>query len=84
VTPAAEAVGRAILTLTVRDAGGLTATGRVDVRVDPVLVEFGTLATAAFAARDGSEAARVSGVTVQSTVDDDPHAFDALLQAGEQ
>jgi hypothetical protein len=84
VTPAAESTGSGTVTLTVRDPGGLTATATVDVRVNPVLVAFSSVANAAFAAADDAAPAKVSGVTVQPDVDDDPGAFDTILQQGAQ
>jgi hypothetical protein len=84
VTPAAEATGTATITLTVRDPDGLTGTATLDVRVNPVLVSFRTLATSSFNTTDGGMFGRVSGVTVQADVDDDAQAFDALLEAGMQ
>jgi hypothetical protein len=84
IRPAVESTGSAIVTLTVRDPSGLTATASFDVRVNPVLVSFKSLATDAFQAAPDGAAGKVAGVTVQSDVDDDPAAFDALLQAGEQ
>lgn len=84
VTPAAEATGTATLTITVRDPGGLESTTAVEVRVNPILVAFSSVANTAFGTTTEGVHAKVAGVTVQSDVDDDPGAFDALLQQGEQ
>ncbi len=84
ITPGTESTGSATLTLTARDPGGLIGSTSVAVRVNPVLVAFSNLTRDAFAAQDGGSAGRVSGVTVQGDVDDDPTAFEALLQSGAQ
>ena len=82
--PGADSTGNGTLTLTVRDPGGLTGVATLDVRVNPVLVAFSSVASTAFGANDGGTPAKVSGVTVQPDVDEDPSAFDALLQQGAQ
>lgn len=84
ITPAAESTGSATLTLTARDPGGLTGSTSVAIRVNAVLVAFSNLTRDAFSTQDGGDAGRVSGVTVQGDVDEDPAAFDALLQSGAQ
>jgi hypothetical protein len=84
VTPAAESTGNGTVTLTVRDPSGLTALATVDVRVNPVLVSFSSVANTAFAAATDGAPAKVSGVTVQPDLDDDPAAFDTILQQGVQ
>ena len=80
ITSSAEVVGSSMVTLTVRDPGGLTATTTLMVRVNPVLVSFRTLTNGSFAMPEAGDLAKVSGVTVQPDADDDPTAFDALLQ----
>ena len=80
VTPAADSVGSATVTVTVRDPGGLSTSAQLVVRVNPVLVSFTSLTNASFANAEFGELAKVSGVTVQPDADDDPTAFDALLQ----
>ena len=82
LSPAAESTGTATLTFTVRDPTGLTATRTINVRVNPVLVSFSTVAKTAFDTDRAGTAAKVSGVTIQPDADDDPAAFDALLQSG--
>lgn len=84
ITPGAESTGSATLTVTARDPGGLIGSTSIAVRVNPVLVAFSNLTRNAFATQDGGDAGRVSGVTVQGDVDDDPAAFEALLQSGAQ
>ena len=84
ITPAAETTGVATVTLMLRDPEGLTGSATFEVRVNPVLVSFRSLATSAFATPDDGTSGRVSGVTVQGDVDDDPTAFDTLLQQGAQ
>jgi hypothetical protein len=79
-TPAPEATGSANVTVTLRDPGGLTDTSIVGVQVRPVLVSFRALTTESFAKPEGGDLAKVSGVTVQPDADEDPNAFDALLQ----
>lgn len=80
ITPAAESVGSGLVTIAVRDAGGLTSTASVSVRVNPVLVSFRSLTNEAFAKMDSADETKVFGVTVQPDVDNDEHAFDSLLQ----
>lgn len=80
ITPAAESVGAATVTVTVRDPGGLSSSAALNVRINPVLVSFRSLTNDSFAASESADRAKVSGVTVQADADDDPHAFDALLQ----
>lgn len=79
-TPTPEATGSANVTVTLRDPGGLTDTSIVGVQVRPVLVSFRALTQESFAKPEGGDLAKVSGVTVQADADDDPTAFDALLQ----
>jgi hypothetical protein len=43
-------------------------------------VSFRALTQESFAKPEGGDLAKVSGVTVQADADDDPTAFDALLQ----
>lgn len=84
IVPGVDVTGAGTLTLTVRDRGGLTDTTSVEVRVNPVLVAFSQVANSAFGAGAGAMPTKVSGVTVQPDVNDDPNAFDALLQQGAQ
>lgn len=84
IRPATEGTGSTVVTLTVRDPGGLMGTTSFDVRVNPVFVSFRSLATESFRVPADGPSAKVSGVTVQADADDDPHAFDALLQSGAQ
>lgn len=84
ITPNADGTGTANVTLTARDPGGLTGTAIVDIRVNPVLVPFSSVANTAFSATDGGTPAKVFGVTVQPDVDEDSRAFDTLLQQGAQ
>jgi hypothetical protein len=84
VAPGAESTGNGTVTLTVRDPGGLTGMATLDVRVNPVLVAFSSVANTAFGSADDAAPAKVSGVTVQPDVDEDPRAFDTLLQQGAQ
>jgi hypothetical protein len=80
VTPAAESVGSATVTVTVRDPGGLSTSAQLAVRVNPVLVSFKSLTNASFASAEFGATTKVAGVTVQPDADDDATAFDALLQ----
>lgn len=84
ITPNADGTGTASVMLTARDPGGLTGTATLEVRINPVLVAFSSVANTAFSAADGGAAAKVFGVTVQPDVDEDPRAFDTLLQQGAQ
>jgi hypothetical protein len=80
VRPAADEVGSATLTITVRDSGGLAASAALTARVNPVLVSFRGLTNDGFARVDSGDPAKVSGVTVQFDADDDATAFDDLLR----
>jgi hypothetical protein len=82
LTPAADATGSGVITLTVTDPSGLTGTARLEARVNPVYVSFRNLAVDAFNVPLEGAAGRVSGVTVQADSDDDPSAFEALLATG--
>lgn len=84
ITPNPDGTGTASVTLTARDPGGLTGTAIVAVTVNPVLVAFSTVANSAFGMADDGAAVKVFGVTVQPDVDEDPGAFEMLLQQGAQ
>jgi hypothetical protein len=80
VRAAEEATGTTTVIVTVRDPTGQTGQGTLTVRVNPVLVSFLAIANAALATEETGPAVRVQGVTVVPDADDDPMAFDAVLQ----
>lgn len=80
LTPAPEATGTATVTVRVRDDAGLTTSATLAVTVQAVLRSFRGLAGDAFAAGETASPASLQGFTLQLDADDDPTAFDALLQ----
>lgn len=80
LTPAPEATGTATVTVRVRDDAGLTSSATLAVTVQAVLRSFKGLASDTFAASDATAPASLQGFTLQPDADDDPNAFDALLQ----
>jgi len=80
LTPASDQTGTAQLTVTVRDAAGRMASRSFTVIVNPVFAAFPGFATTAFAGTEGDAPKSVTGLTFQGDMDDNPDAFDALLQ----
>ncbi len=80
ITPSAESVGTATVTITARDLGGLTTSLALSVKINPVLVAFSALTNDAFARQETADESKVFGLTVQPDVDHDENAFNALLQ----
>lgn len=80
ITPAAEAIGAATVTVRAVDPDGLRAERIVRVTVNGVFVSFRTVANEVFAMGEDAEERSMSGFTVIPDADDDSAAFDDLLQ----
>jgi hypothetical protein len=80
ITPAPEAFGDATITIRATDPGGLAAQQVVRVTVNGVFVSFTTTVTDWFALDENADESTLSGFTFTQDADDDPTAFDALLQ----
>jgi hypothetical protein len=80
ITPAAESFGTATLTIRAVDPDALVAQQMIRVTVNGVFVSFlGTLSEL-FATDENGDQRALSGFTFTLDADDDPAAFDALLQ----
>jgi hypothetical protein len=80
VTPAAEAIGEATVTIRAVDPDGLSAERIVRITVNGVFVSFRTMTNEVFATAEDADERPMSGFTVTQDADDDPAAFDNLLQ----
>lgn len=80
ITPAPEAFGTATVTIRATDPGGLTAQQAVRVTVNGVFVSFTTTVNDWYALGENDDEPLLSGFTFTQDADDDPAAFDALLQ----
>ena len=80
ITPAAEVFGDAMLTIRAADPDGLTEQQVIRVTVNGVFVSFSTTVNEVFAVDENGEQRSLSGFTFTLDADDDPAAFDALLQ----
>lgn len=79
LVPTAGASGTARITLTVRDAGGLSASTRFTLSVSATQVAFQGYAYARFAEAAEGEPAPVEGLEFIDGSADDPGAYDPLL-----
>jgi hypothetical protein len=79
ITPAADAVGTATVTLRAADRAGYVSTATVRVQVNAVPASFLTTALAAFATDETGDPQPVAGRTFTADADDTT-AFDALLE----
>lgn len=79
ITPAADATGVATVTVTVRDPDGMVTRRSARVSVDAVLLAFTGLVDEAFARAENDTVRPLAGFSVTQDADDDPAAFDALL-----
>jgi len=77
--PVEDRSGQALITLRVRDAGGLEASTRVALRVEATPASFRSLASSVFPVGESGATAPVRGLEIAPDADEDPHAFDALL-----
>lgn len=80
MTPAADAVGTATITLRGLDRAGNVGTASIRVQVNAVAASFLTTALAAFATDETGAQQRVSGFTFTPDADDNATAFDSLLE----
>ncbi|HKE95461.1 MAG TPA: hypothetical protein VKB34_14200 [Povalibacter sp.] len=80
LTPMAEAIGAATITVRATDPDGMAGQMTFRVQVNGVYVSFRSLATEMFATGENDDQHTLWGFTVQRDADDDPAAFDALLQ----
>jgi Big-like domain-containing protein len=80
ITPAPEIFGDAMITLRATDPGGLSAQQVVRVTVNGVFVSFTTTVNDWFALDENDDEPVLSGFTFTLDADDNPAAFDALLQ----
>jgi hypothetical protein len=80
VTPAPAQTGSGVVTLTVADGQGARSARSFRVTVSAVLVSFKDWTTTAYGTPEGELPATVDGFTFQPDADDDPAAFDSLLQ----
>lgn len=80
ITPAAETFGTTMLTIRAVDPDGLTSQQVVRVQVDGVFVSFRTTVNELFAVEENGEPRSLRGFTFTPDADDDPTAFDQLLQ----
>ena len=80
ITPAAEAFGNATITIRATDPGGLAAQQAVRVTVNGVFVSFTTTVNDWFVLGENADEPLLSGFTFTQDADDDPAAFDVLLQ----
>jgi hypothetical protein len=80
ITPAEDAKGSAQISVHAVDPTGRVADQTLLLTVNAVTASFRTSTSDAYAANEGDVPRVVSGVTFTADADDDPVAFDALLQ----
>jgi hypothetical protein len=80
ITPAPEAFGDATITIRAADPGGLAAQQIVRVTVNGVFVSFTTTVNDWFTLGENDDKPALSGFTFTFDADDNPAAFDVLLQ----
>jgi hypothetical protein len=80
ITPAPEVFGDAMITIRAVDPDGLAATQAIRVTVNGVFVSFTTTVNDWFAIDENGDQPGLSGFTFTLDADDNPAAFDALLQ----
>jgi hypothetical protein len=80
ITPAAEAFGMTMITIRAVDPDGLAAQVMVRVAVNGVFVSFRDTVIDVFGRAENGEQKSLRGFTFTQDADDDPNAFDALLQ----
>lgn len=80
ITPAADAVGSAMVAIRAVDPDGLSAERIVRVQVNGVFVSFRGVTNEVFVMAEDDDERSMSGFTVTPDADDDPAAFDNLLQ----
>jgi hypothetical protein len=80
ITPAADVIGEATVTIRAVDPDGLSAERIVRVTVNGVFVSFRGMTNEVFVMAEEDDERSMSGFTVTPDADDDPTAFDNLLQ----
>ena len=80
ITPAADTIGNATITLRAVDPDGLVAQQMVGVMVNGVFVSFTNTLIDLFRDAENGEPRSLRGFTLDDDADDDPTAFDSLLQ----
>jgi hypothetical protein len=80
ITPAPEVFGEATITIRAVDPGGLSAQQIVRVTVNGVFVSFTTTVNDWFALGENDDQPVLSGFTFTFDAEDNPTAFDMLLQ----
>jgi hypothetical protein len=80
ITPAEEAVGGATITVRAVDPDGLSSERAFRISVNAVFKSFRDTTTEVFAIGESDDERTLSGFTFTLDVDDDPTAFDSLLQ----
>jgi hypothetical protein len=80
ITPAADAIGNATITLRAVDPDGLVAQQMVGVMVNGVFVSFTNTLIDLFGDAENGEPRSLRGFTLDDDADDNPNAFDSLLQ----
>jgi Big-like domain-containing protein len=80
ITPAPEVFGDATITIRAADPGGLSAQQIVRVTVNGVFVSFTTTVNDWFALGENDDKSALSGFTFTFDAEDNPAAFDLLLQ----
>jgi hypothetical protein len=80
ITPAPEVFGDATITLRATDPNGLAAQKAIRVTDNGVFVSFAATVNEVFAADENGDQHSLSGFTFTFDADDDPAAFDVLLQ----
>lgn len=80
ITPAPEVFGNAMITLRATDPDGLVAQQVIRVTVNGVFVSFTTTVNQWFAIEENGDRPSLSGFTFTLDAEDNPTAFDGLLQ----
>src|SRR5688572_5275991 len=80
ITPAADVFGNAMITVRAVDPDGLVAQQAIGVAVNGVFVSFKNTLIGIFGDAANSEPRSLRGFTLDDDADDEPNAFDSLLQ----
>ncbi len=80
ITPAADVIGNAMITIRAVDPDGLFAQQVIGVTVNGVFVSFTNTLIDIFGDAENGEPRSLRGFTLDDDADDNPNAFDSLLQ----
>jgi hypothetical protein len=80
ITPAADVIGNAMITIRAVDPDGLFAQQVIGVTVNGVFVSFTNTLIDIFGDAANGEPRSLRGFTLDDDADDNPNAFDSLLQ----